>query len=154
MVRTPVQLHPLSTVSMPGTLRTPAQVHPLSVVSMPSSAPAQHCVHDKAQVHPLTTLSMPGTHIVRTPAQARPLSAVCMPGTWSEHPLKCARSALYPCQAHGKNTRSSSLKTACQAHGKNTRSSAPALHCIHARHTVRTPVQVRPLSTVPMPGTR
>ena len=51
-------------------------------------------------------------------------------------PFKRTRSALHPCQANGKNTRSS----------------APAQHCIHARHMVRTPVQVHPLSTASMPG--
>ena len=86
--------------------------------------------------------------MVSTPAQVAaqvPLST----GTWSEHslklPLKRARSALYPCQAHGENTRSS-----CRSalYPQNTRSSAPAQHCIHARHMLRTPTQVHPLSTV------
>ena len=61
----------------------------------------------------------------RTPAQMHPLSTVPMPCKWQEHPLQCTRSELYPCQANGKNTRTS----------------APAQHCIHARQMVRTPAR-------------
>ena len=139
-------MHPLSTVSMPGTRsehplkRTRSALHPCQAHARSalypcqahgkntrSSAPAQHCIHAR--------------HMVRTPAQVHPLSTVSMPGTRSEHPLKRTRSALHPCQAHAR-----SALYPCQAHGKNTRSSAPAQHCIHARHMVRTPAQVHPLN--------
>ena len=153
MVRTPAQL---STVSMPGTWsenplkRTcsalcPCQAHGKSTRP---SAPAQHCIHARqhslklplkrarsalypCQAHGQNTRSsapaqhcVHARHMVRAPAQVHPLSTVSMPGA----PLKC-RSALYPRQAHGKNTRSS----------------APTQH----RHMVRTPAQ---LGTVSMPG--
>ena len=128
MVRTPVQVHSLSIVSMPAKwsehpckcvaqhcnhgsqmVRTPVQVHSLSTVSMSngkntrSSGVAQHCIH--------------ASQMVRTPVQVHSLSTVSMPAKWSEHPFKRTRSALYPCQPNGKNTRSSAL----------------AQHCIHAK---------------------
>ena len=55
-----------------------------------------------------------------------------MPAKWEAHPLKCTRSARYPCLPNAKHTRSS----------------APAEHCIHACQMVGAPVQVHPLSTV------
>ena len=111
----------------------------------PSSAPAQHCIHARHMVTtPASTASMPGKcqaygnntrpsalaqhciharQMVRTPARARPLNTVSMPGKWYEHPLKRTRSALHPCQANGKRTRSN----------------APTQHCMHARHMMKTP---------------
>ena len=72
LVSTPAQVHPLSTVSMPGNGKhtssrvptqhrihasqmasTPAQVHPLSTVSMPGNGntpPSQHCIHASQMV--------------------------------------------------------------------------------------------------------
>ena len=166
MVRTPVHVHSLSTVSMPAKWYehpfkcTRSALYPcqrngkatrssaLAQHMYPcqpngkntrSSALAQHCIH--------------ASQMVRTPVHVHSLSTVSMPAKWSEHPCKCTRSALYPCQPNGQNTRASALAQHCirQPNGKNTRSSALAQHCIHASQMVRTPVQVHSLSTVSMP---
>ena len=130
MVRTPVQVHSLSTVSMPAKWSehpckcTRSALYPCQPngKNTRSSALAQHCIH--------------ASQMVRTPVQVHSLSTVSMPAKWYEHPFKCTRSALYPRQPNGKNTRSSAL----------------AQHCIHASQMVRTPVQVHSLSTVSIPA--
>ena len=126
MVRTPVQVHLLSTVSMPAKWYerpfkcTRSALYPCQPngKNTPSSALAQRCIH--------------ANQMVRTSVQVHSLSTVPMPAKWSEHPCKCTCSALYPCQPNGTNARSSAL----------------AQHCIRASQMVRTPVQVRSLSTV------
>ena len=138
MVRTPVQAHPRSAVSLPAkwedkltrTALYPCQRNGRNICS---SAPAQHCIR--------------ASEIVGTPVQVHPDSTV----SW---------------QPNGKNTRASapgqhcihasqiSIAPAalhpCQPDGKNTRSSAPAQHCIQASQIVETRVQVHPRSTVSM----
>ena len=153
MVRTPVQVHLLSTVSMPAKWSeqpfkcTRSALYPCQPSgnntrsngkNTRSSALAQHCIH--------------ASQMERTPVQVHSLSTVSMPAKWSEHPCKCTRSALYPCQPNGKNTRSSALGQHCQPNGKNTRSSALAQHCILASQMVGTPVEVHSLSIVSMPA--
>ena len=162
IVRTPVQVHSLSTVSMPAIVRTPVQAHSLSTVSLPAKwsehpfkcnrLPAKWSEHPckctRSALFPcqpngkntrssaLAQHCIHANQMVRTPVQAHSLSTVSMPAKWSEHPCKCTHSPLYPCQPNGKNTRASAL----------------AQHCIHASQMVRTPVQAHSLSTVSMPA--
>ena len=93
--------------------------------------------------------------MVRTPVQVHSLSAVSMPAKWSEHPCMCTRSALYPCQRNGTNTRSSALAQHC-IHASQMVRLPVQVHllstCIHASQMVRTPVHVHSLSTVSMPA--
>ena len=117
MVSTPVQVHPLSTVSMAAKWeahplkRTRSALYPClpNGKHTRSSAPAQHCTH--------------ACQMVSTPVQVHPLSTVSMAAKWEAHPLKRTRSALYPCLPNGKHTRSS----------------APAQHCIHGCQMGSTP---------------
>ena len=99
-------------------IRTPVQAHPRSAVSLPAKweDKGQHCIH--------------ASQLVRTPVQAHPRGAVSLPAKWED---KCTRTALYPCQPNGKNTRSSAPAQHCihaSKNGRNICSSAPGQHCI------------------------
>ena len=166
MVSTPAQENPLRHMES-----APAQEHLLSTVH---NTHARHMVSTPAQEHPLSTFR----HMVSTPAQhctharhmlvqEHPLSTAFMPATSQARPLKSTHSAPFPCQAHGKHTRSRApaqhcthsrhmVSTPAQEHPLRHMESAPAppvQRCIHARHMVSTPAQEHPLSIVSMPGT-
>ena len=136
LVSTPVQVHPLRTVS---TVSKPTnwQAHPFNrsrselYPSPPtgkhtrSIAPAQNCI----QAHQL----------VSTPAQVHPLRTVSKPThTRSSAPAQNRIQA-------GKHTRSRSELHPSPPTGKHTRSSTPA------HQLASTPAQVHPLRTVSKP---
>ena len=105
-----------------------------------SSAPAQHCIHACQMVS--TPVQVHAFQMVSTPAQAHQL----MP---AKCPLKCTRSALYPCLPNGKHTAevhalSIVAMAGAPAQAHPLRSSAPAQHCIHACQMVSTPAHAHP----------
>ena len=133
MVKTPVEVHPLGTVSMPAKWSKP----PLKCTrsALYSCQPngknprsSQHCMH---------ACQMVGTHASQM----------------VEPPLKCTRSALYPCLPNGKNPRSSAPAQRCIHASQMARTLLKCTHsALYASQMVRSPAQVHPLSTVSMPA--
>ena len=136
MVSTPVQVHPLRTVSPspPTGKRTRSRAPPRNCPTgkhTRSSAPAQNCI----QAHQLASAPVQ-EHPLRNPAHQLCTRLELYPSPLRQaHPFKRTRSELYPSPPTGK----------C------TRSSAPAQNCIQAHQLANAPVQVHPLRTVSKP---
>ena len=143
MARTPIQVHPRSTVSMPAKWqerpfkrRTRTALHPCQPNGKKTGpgAHAQHCIH--------------ASQMVRT--RSRAPAHRCIP----ENLFTCTRPSLHPFPPDGKTLVYVRRATLCTVsltakwYCTNTRSSAPAQHCFHASQMVRTPIQVHPRSTV------